>query len=192
MRFANLVAPSGYGTTASASTPPSSAVSNITPARSTKWNSPSRSNDDKGRPIRFGSVGGGGRYDGLVSRFMGQPVPATGFSIGVSRLQAALTALGKLADKQAPGPVVVTVFDRDRVADYQRMVSSLARGRHPRRTLSRQPEEHGQPAQIRRPPRLALRHHAGLGRKSAQRSHHQGPDPRRRNCRPGRASATTT
>ena len=50
--------------------------------------------DDKGRPVRFGSVGGGGRYDGLVSRFMGQPVPATGFSIGVSRLQAALTALG--------------------------------------------------------------------------------------------------
>jgi histidyl-tRNA synthetase len=81
--------------------------------------------DDKGRPIRFGSVGGGGRYDGLVSRFMGQPVPATGFSIGVSRLQAALTALGKLDAKPAPGPVVVTVFDRDRVADYQRMVSNL-------------------------------------------------------------------
>ena len=99
-------------------------------------------NDDKGRPVRFGSVGGGGRYDGLVSRFMGQPVPATGFSIGVSRLQAALTALGKLADKPAPGPVVVTVFDRDRVADYQRMVSAIARRRHPRRTLSRQSEEH--------------------------------------------------
>jgi histidyl-tRNA synthetase len=81
--------------------------------------------DDKGRPIRFGSVGGGGRYDGLVSRFRGEPVPATGFSIGVSRLQAALTALGKLADKKAPGPVVVTVFDRDRVADYQRMAQDL-------------------------------------------------------------------
>jgi histidyl-tRNA synthetase len=81
--------------------------------------------DDKGRPIRFGSVGGGGRYDGLVSRFMGQPVPATGFSIGVSRLQAALTALGKLDSKPAPGPVVVTVFDRDRVADYQRFVTNL-------------------------------------------------------------------
>ena len=39
---------------------------------------------------RFGSVGGGGRYDGLVSRFRGEPVPATGFSIGVSRLAAAL------------------------------------------------------------------------------------------------------
>ncbi len=81
--------------------------------------------DDKGRPMRFGSVGGGGRYDGLVSRFRGEPVPATGFSIGVSRLQAALTALGKLDSKQAPGPVVVTIFDRDRTADYQRFVSDL-------------------------------------------------------------------
>jgi histidyl-tRNA synthetase len=81
--------------------------------------------DDKGRPVRFGSVGGGGRYDGLVSRFRGEPVPATGFSIGVSRLQAALTALGKLADKPERGPVVVTVFDRDRIADYQRFVSLL-------------------------------------------------------------------
>jgi len=81
--------------------------------------------DEKGRPMRFGSVGGGGRYDGLVSRFRGEPVPATGFSIGVSRLQAALTALGKISSKPEPGPVVVTVFDRDRVADYQRMVSQL-------------------------------------------------------------------
>jgi histidyl-tRNA synthetase len=81
--------------------------------------------DEKGRPVRFGSVGGGGRYDGLVSRFSGQPVPATGFSIGVSRLQAALTALGAISSETEPGPVVVTVFERDRVADYQRMVSAL-------------------------------------------------------------------
>ncbi|HEY7231600.1 MAG TPA: histidine--tRNA ligase [Pseudolabrys sp.] len=81
--------------------------------------------DEKGRPVRFGSVGGGGRYDGLVSRFRGEPVPATGFSIGVSRLQAALAALGKLGEKAAAGPVVVTVFDRDRIADYQRMVAAL-------------------------------------------------------------------
>ncbi len=82
--------------------------------------------DEKGRPVRFGSVGGGGRYDGLVSRFRGEPVPATGFSIGVSRLQAALEYLNK--DKAQPaafGPVVVTVFDRDRVADYQKMVAVL-------------------------------------------------------------------
>jgi histidyl-tRNA synthetase len=81
--------------------------------------------DEKGRPVRFGSVGGGGRYDGLVSRFRGEPVPATGFSIGVSRLQAALTMLGKLDTKPEFGPVVVTVFDRDRVADYQKMVATL-------------------------------------------------------------------
>ncbi len=81
--------------------------------------------DEKGRPVRFGSVGGGGRYDGLVSRFRGEVVPATGFSIGVSRLQAALTMLGKLGTRPEFGPVVVTVFDRDRVADYQKMVAVL-------------------------------------------------------------------
>jgi histidyl-tRNA synthetase len=81
--------------------------------------------DEKGRPVQFGSVGGGGRYDGLVSRFRGEPVPATGFSIGVSRLQAALTMLGKLDTTPEFGPVVVTVFDRDRVADYQKMVAAL-------------------------------------------------------------------
>jgi histidyl-tRNA synthetase len=81
--------------------------------------------DEKGRPVSFGSVGGGGRYDGLVSRFRGEPVPATGFSIGVSRLQAALTMLGKLDTTPEFGPVVVTVFDRDRVADYQKMVATL-------------------------------------------------------------------
>jgi len=81
--------------------------------------------DEKGRPVRFGSVGGGGRYDGLVSRFRGEPVPATGFSIGVSRLQAALTLIGKLDTKSEYGPVVITVFDRDRIADYQKMVATL-------------------------------------------------------------------
>jgi histidyl-tRNA synthetase len=74
---------------------------------------------------RFGSVGGGGRYDGLIARFRGESVPATGFSIGVSRLLAALTYLGKVSVKPEPGPVVVTIFDRNRLADYQRMVAIL-------------------------------------------------------------------
>jgi histidyl-tRNA synthetase len=81
--------------------------------------------DDDGKPIRFGSVGGGGRYDGLIARFRGEPVPATGFSIGVSRLAAALAHLGKIETKPEPGPVVVTVFDRERIADYQKMVARL-------------------------------------------------------------------
>jgi histidyl-tRNA synthetase len=81
--------------------------------------------DEKGRPVRFGSVGGGGRYDGLVARFRGEAAPATGFSIGVSRLLAALQHIGEIDAKPDPGPVVVTVFDRDRVADYQGMVKRL-------------------------------------------------------------------
>jgi histidyl-tRNA synthetase len=83
------------------------------------------STDGKDGSPRFGSVGGGGRYDGLVSRFRGEPVHATGISIGVSRLAAALQHIGKLDDKPEPGPVVVTVFDKDRLADYQTMVAQL-------------------------------------------------------------------
>jgi histidyl-tRNA synthetase len=81
--------------------------------------------DEKGRPVRFGSVGGGGRYDGLVSRFRGEPVPATGFSIGVSRLQAALTMIGKLDTRPETGPVVVVVMDRNEIAHYQTFVARL-------------------------------------------------------------------
>jgi histidyl-tRNA synthetase len=81
--------------------------------------------DEKDGAARFGSVGGGGRYDGLVSRFRGEAVPATGFSVGVSRLAAALQHLGKLETKAEHGPVVVTVFEKDRLADYQGMVAKL-------------------------------------------------------------------
>jgi histidyl-tRNA synthetase len=85
--------------------------------------------DDDGRPVRFGSVGGGGRYDGLVARFRDEPVPATGFSIGVSRLLAALRAIKSpiVAGTETPGPVVVLALDRDAasMANYQRLVASL-------------------------------------------------------------------
>jgi histidyl-tRNA synthetase len=79
---------------------------------------------DDGKPVRFGSVGGGGRYDDLVARFTGEKVPATGFSIGVSRLQAALSLIN---DKktQALGPVVVLVMDKGEIATYQKMTQSL-------------------------------------------------------------------
>ncbi|NIY80573.1 histidine--tRNA ligase [Celeribacter sp. HF31] len=80
--------------------------------------------DEKGRVREFGSVAGGGRYDDLVKRFTGQAVPATGMSIGVDRLLAALRATGRIGSK-AQGPVVVTVMDRDRMGDYMAMVSDL-------------------------------------------------------------------
>ncbi len=109
--------------------------------------------DEKGRQRQFGSVAGGGRYDDLVKRFTGQSVPATGVSIGVDRLLAALRAKGRVtADTR--GPVIVTVMDRDRMADYQAMATELRGDGHPRRGLSRQPEELRQPAEIRRQTRI--------------------------------------
>jgi histidyl-tRNA synthetase len=81
--------------------------------------------NEEGELIRFGSVGGGGRYDDLVARFRGEKIPATGFSMGVSRLYTALNQLGKLAAARADGPVVVLVMDRARIADHQRMVTQL-------------------------------------------------------------------
>jgi len=80
--------------------------------------------DEKGRKRQFGSVSGGGRYDDLVKRFTGQSVPATGVSIGVDRLLAALREKGRIGS-HSRGPVVVTVMDRDRMADYQAMVTEL-------------------------------------------------------------------
>ena len=80
--------------------------------------------DEKGRPRSFGSVAGGGRYDDLVKRFTGQAVPATGISIGVDRLLAALRMKGR-AGADSAGPVVVTVMDRDRMADYHAMAATL-------------------------------------------------------------------
>jgi len=82
--------------------------------------------DEKGRKRQFGSVAGGGRYDDLVKRFTGQAVPATGVSIGVDRLLAALREKGRIGGT-VEGPVVVTVMDRDRMADYQHMVGELRR-----------------------------------------------------------------
>ena len=129
--------------------------------------------------MRFGSVGGGGRYDGLVWRFRGEPVPATGFSIGVSRLMTALKKLGKLDTRPEPGPVVVLVIDRDRLAGYQSMVAALRQAgiraelylggagmkaqmkyadrrgsalrRHPGRRRARQGRRAGQGLDLRRP-----------------------------------------
>jgi histidyl-tRNA synthetase len=80
--------------------------------------------NEDGQTVRFGSVGGGGRYDDLVARFTGQKVPATGFSIGVSRLQAALASLGKKS-ADTLGPVVVLVMDKAEVAAYQKMTQTL-------------------------------------------------------------------
>jgi histidyl-tRNA synthetase len=81
--------------------------------------------DDEGQVRQFGSVAGGGRYDDLIKRFTGQAVPATGVSIGVDRLLAALRAIGRAGRGGAAGPVVILPMDRDRMADYQTMCAEL-------------------------------------------------------------------
>jgi len=81
--------------------------------------------DDKGEVVRFGSVGGGGRYDDLIARFTGQQTPATGFSFGVSRLAAALRAAGQTQAEAARGPVVIIAFDQSQMADYFAVAGEL-------------------------------------------------------------------
>lgn len=81
--------------------------------------------NEKGQDVVFGSVGGGGRYDGLVSRFRSEAVPATGFSIGVSRLANALKMTGNLSSAEPVGPVVVLVLDKDQTPRYQAITSAL-------------------------------------------------------------------
>ncbi len=85
--------------------------------------------DKKGRVRQFGSVAGGGRYDDLIKRFTGQSIPATGVSVGVDRLLAALEERGEEREGEVDtgevGPVIVTIMDKDRIGDYQAMVSEL-------------------------------------------------------------------
>lgn len=83
--------------------------------------------NEKGQDVVFGAAGGGGRYDGLVSRFRSEPVPATGFSIGVSRLAHALRLTGNLGAEEPLGPVVVLVLDKEQTARYQAITSRLRR-----------------------------------------------------------------
>jgi histidyl-tRNA synthetase len=81
--------------------------------------------DEAGQPIRFGSIGGGGRYDDLVARFTGEKTPATGFSFGVSRLAAALAVSREGQGAGERGPVVVIAFDEARMADYVALAAEL-------------------------------------------------------------------
>ncbi len=81
--------------------------------------------DEDRQTKQFGSVAGGGRYDTLVERFLGKKVPATGASIGVDRLLAALMQLKLLGKAQIKPPVLVTAMDRNYLKEYQEMAVEL-------------------------------------------------------------------
>jgi len=110
----------------------------------------------------FGSVAAADATTASVA-LRGEPVPATGFSIGVSRLQAALTLIGKLDSKPAPGPVVVTVFGGD-IAHYQKLVAMLRTPASAPRCISAIRAQSRPADEIARPPPFALRDHPRVER----------------------------
>ena len=73
----------------------------------------------------FGSVMGGGRFDDLIEHFTGERVPATGASIGVDRLFSAMQKLGLVDAKPSTADVLVTIMDRDKTAEYQKIAKKL-------------------------------------------------------------------
>jgi histidyl-tRNA synthetase len=81
--------------------------------------------DETGKRVSFGSIGGGGRYDDLVARFTGERTPATGFSFGVTRLVTTLRAAGRAPGGALRGPVVVIAFSQDHMAEYFRVAGEL-------------------------------------------------------------------
>ena len=76
---------------------------------------------------KFGSIFGGGRYDNLVARFLGEPLPATGASIGVDRLLAALLEIGKISARRATAQVLVAVMDKAMIDEYLGITFELRR-----------------------------------------------------------------
>jgi histidyl-tRNA synthetase len=109
--------------------------------------------DESGQRQRFGSVAGGGRYDTLVERFLGRIIPATGASIGIDRLAAALAALGSGPVRDVPG-VLVLVMERERIADSFALAAEIRRGGIPAEVFM---GEGGMRAQLKYADRRRLR-----------------------------------
>lgn len=59
----------------------------------------------------MGSVGGGGRYDGLIGMFSGRDIPAVGVSLGLERLFVVMEETGMLPPATTSTKVWVTTFD---------------------------------------------------------------------------------
>ncbi len=80
--------------------------------------------NNKGQAIQFGSIGGGGRYDNLVSNFGNYDAPATGISIGLDRLVYAIMQKKDFEVKQSK-PVVICVFDKKSMKEYINLLKLL-------------------------------------------------------------------
>ena len=80
--------------------------------------------NSKGQNIQFGSIGGGGRYDNLVSNFGNLDCPATGISIGLDRLVFALMQKKDFKIKSTR-PIIICVFDKDKTKQYVDILKKL-------------------------------------------------------------------
>ena len=78
-------------------------------------------------PDLAGSLGGGGRYDGLIGMFSGEPIPACGFSLGLERILVVMAERGMFPPQvQTSGPdVLVTIFDEPLTAESLRLAGEL-------------------------------------------------------------------
>ena len=73
---------------------------------------------------RVGSVGGAGRYDGLVGSFLGRPVPATGMSLGLERIIEVVREHNLLPAPSSVADVAVVVM-KDTVADGAKLAHAM-------------------------------------------------------------------
>lgn len=73
----------------------------------------------------IGSVCSGGRYDNLAEKFTSQQLPGVGASLGLDRMLAAMEELGMTNTARTPAPVLITMFESDRLNDYIKMARHL-------------------------------------------------------------------
>ncbi|MPZ19651.1 MAG: histidine--tRNA ligase [Luteitalea sp.] len=80
-------------------------------------------------PDLAGSLGGGGRYDNLVGMFLGQEVPACGFSLGLERIIVVMTERGMFPERltSAPADVMVTIWSDEAMAETLALAHDLRR-----------------------------------------------------------------
>jgi histidyl-tRNA synthetase len=116
----------------------------------------------------FGSVFGGGRYDDLVRRFTGQSIPATGASVGVDRLLAALLKLNRITVRKTATQVLVTAMDADLMGEYLKITYELRRAGICTEIHVGQPKRLGK--QLQRADRLEIPYVVIMGSDEAARS----------------------
>jgi histidyl-tRNA synthetase len=80
-------------------------------------------------PDLAGSLGGGGRYDGLIGMFLGEEVPACGFSLGLERILVVMgeRAMFPATIEAASADVLMPLFDESTIPEALKLAAELRR-----------------------------------------------------------------